>query len=67
MIVYYVRRSDFHRPSSEINHLTTRMSTCRKMDALRNAADSAIVHPGYYYYVYSGNTQIAQFYVEEEN
>lgn len=67
MITYYVRRSENGKATHNLDKLVIRMSTPRKLDALKNAADSAIIHPGYYYYVYNGNTQIAQFYVEEEN
>ena len=64
---YYVRRSEFHRPSLDINNLITRMSTPKKMDAFKNASDSAINHPGYHYYVFKGEQMLGWFYTEEEN
>lgn len=59
--IYYVRRGVF----GEI--LSTRMSTPRKIDALRNAAESAIMNPGFTYKVYKGDTEIAKFFVKEED
>ena len=47
---YSVRRSD-QKPSKTVFMFTT-MVTPRKIDALKTAANSAIVNPGFYYYVY---------------
>ena len=57
---YYVRRG----VGNEI--LSTRMSTPDKMEALRSAADSAILNPGFFYDVYYKDEQIAKFYVKDE-
>jgi len=67
MTTYYVRRSETGQATHNLDKLITRMSTPRKLDALKSAADSAINNPGCCYYVYNGGTQIAKFYVEEEN
>ena len=48
--------------------LSVRMSTPRKADALRNAADSAIANPGFTYTVVEGSKngrKIAEFFVKE--
>ena len=58
---YYVRRG----VAGEI--LSTRMSTPKRMDALKSAADSAILNPGFTYTVCKGDVEIAKFYVKEEN
>lgn len=64
---YYVRRSGFHRPSLDINNLVVRMSTLDKNEAFCNAAESAILNPGYHYYVFKGEQMLGCFYTEEEN
>ena len=58
---YYVRRG----VAGEI--LSTRMSTPKRMDALRNAAESAILNPGFTYIVCKGDSEIAKFFVKEED
>lgn len=65
--IYYVRRSEDGKATHNMNRLVTKMSTPRKIDALKSAAECSISNPGYHYYVYKENTQIAKFYVEEEN
>ena len=49
--------------------LSMRMSTPRRMDALKSAADSAIANPGFTYVVYKNESdnEIAKFYVKEED
>ena len=64
---YYVRRSESGKETHNLDKLIVRMSTPDRVEALCNAAESAIINPGRYYYTYKGNTQIAKFYVEEEN
>ena len=58
---YYVRRGVYGQI------LSTRMSTPKRMDALKNAAESAILNPGFIYYVYNRDEQIAKFFVKEED
>ncbi len=58
---YYVRRGVYGQI------LSIRMSTPKRMDALKNAAESAILNPGFTYYVYNGDEQIAEFFVKEED
>lgn len=67
MLVYYVRRSDYHRPTLDIEGLSLKMSTPDKDEALRNAAERAILNPGYHYYVFgSKDNALGWFYVEDE-
>ena len=65
--VYYVRRSENGRATRNLDKLITTMSTPRKIDALRTAAECAIVNSGYHYYVYREDTKIAKFYVKKES
>ena len=65
MNTYYVRRTVL--PLLMSVELITKMSTPRKQDALKSAANSAILNPGYRYYVYENNEQIASFYVKKED
>lgn len=67
MYRYYVRRSEDGQSTHNMDKLITKISTPRRIDALKSAAECAIANPGYYYYVYKEGTQIAKFYVEEEN
>lgn len=65
---YYVRRDESGKGiCCNINKLVTTISTPRKLDALKIAAENAIINAGCCYYVYKNNTEIAQFYVKEEN
>lgn len=57
---YYVRRG----VAGTV--LSIRMSTPRREDALKNAADGAIMNPGFTYTVCKGETEIAKFFVKEE-
>ena len=61
--IYYVWRG----VAGEI--LSMRMSTPKRIDALKNAADSAIANPGFTYVVYKNESdnEIAKFYVKEED
>jgi hypothetical protein len=60
---YYVWRGMFGEM------LSIRMSTPRKIDALKNAAESAILNPGFTYVVFKNESdnEIAKFYVREED
>lgn len=71
---YYVRRSADSKVTSfdttivqNLSELVTRMSTPDRTEALCSAAESAILNPGYYYFVYKNNCQIAKFVVAKEN
>lgn len=71
---YYVRRSVDNKITSfyttnvqNLSELVTRMSTPDRTEALCSAAESAILNPGYYYFVYRNNCQIAEFIVAKEN
>ena len=68
MTTYYVRRSETGQATHNLDKLVTRMSTPKRLDALKSAADSAIAHPGLYYYVYNDrNVRLAKFHVEVED
>lgn len=49
--------------------LSIRMSTPKRMDALKSAAESAILNPGFTYVVCKNESdnEIAKFYVKEED
>lgn len=71
---YYVRRSIDNKITSfnttivqNLSELVTRMSTPDRTEALCSAAESAILNPGYCYFVYRDNYQIAKFIVVKEN
>ena len=71
---YYVRRSADSKVTSldttivqDSSALVTRMSTPDRTEALCSGAESAILNPGYYYFVYENNRQIAKFVVVKEN
>lgn len=64
---YYVRRSYNGQATHNLGRLYTVMSSPRRLDVLKTAAECAIINPGFHYYAYKNNTQIAKFYVEEEN
>lgn len=71
MVTYYVRQSTKPVKDREFYYakqddIVTKISTPKRLDALKSAADSAILHPGNYYYVYNGNEIIAKFYVKDE-
>jgi hypothetical protein len=70
---YYVRRSendDVTRFDTTIvqnlSKFVTRLSTPDRANALKSAAESAILNPGYVYIVYKNNCMIAKFIVVKE-
>lgn len=65
---YYVRRDESGKGICyNVNKLVTTMSTPRKTDALKIAVENAIINSGCCYYVYRNNTEIAKFYVKDED
>lgn len=65
---YYVRRDKSGKGvCCNTNELVTTMSTPRRIDALKIAAEGAIINSGCCYYVYKNNIKIGQFYVTEED
>ena len=64
---YYVRRSVDGHATHNLEELYTIMSTPRRLDALNDAAECSILNNGYYYYVYKNGTEIAMFFVKEED
>ena len=66
--IYYVRRDESGKGiCCNVDRLVTTISTPKKLDALKIAAENAIVNSGCCYYVYRSNTEIAKFYVKEED
>lgn len=63
---YYVRRSIDGQATHNLGKLCTTLSTPRKIDSLKTAAECSILNPGFHYYVYKDGIEIAKFYVEEE-
>lgn len=68
MTTYYVRRDESGKGICyNIDKLITTISTPRKIDALKIAAETAIINAGCCYYVYEDSDEIAMFYVKEED
>lgn len=70
---YYVRRSENDNVTTfdttivqNLSKFITRLSTPNKTDALKSAAESAILNPGYVYIVYRNDHMIAKFLVAKE-
>ena len=65
---YYVRRDKSGKGvCCNTNELVTTMSTPRRIDALKIAAETAIINSGCCYYVYKNDIEVAMFYVKEED
>lgn len=65
---YYVRRDKSGKGMCcDADKLITTFSTPRKLDALKIAAESAIINSGCCYYVYENNIKVGQFYVTKED